>query len=73
MGHQNGVADMKYGDATFKAGVAQLAKDRRSEAGYRLRKRLQPLIEQDMQVIAELERKMMRLLNAANLRAMRKL
>ncbi|KKN10930.1 hypothetical protein LCGC14_1031590 [marine sediment metagenome] len=37
----------------------------------KLRERLQPFIEQDMQVTAELENQMMRLLNAANVRAMR--
>ncbi len=41
-----------------------------ADKGYKLRARLQPFIEQDMQVIAELENQMMRRLHAANLRAM---
>lgn len=64
---------MKYGDDTFKDIVTQLAKDRRSEAEQRLRERLQPFFDQDMQVIAELERKQVRLVAEANRRAMRKL
>jgi hypothetical protein len=40
---------------------------------YRLRKKLQPFIEQDMQVTAELERKLARQMALANERAMRKI
>lgn len=36
--------------------------------GYKLRERLQPFIEQDIQVLAELERKQARLLNELNRR-----
>lgn len=40
-----------------------------NEAERKLRERLQPFIEQDMQVIAELERKLARMMALANERA----
>jgi VIT1/CCC1 family predicted Fe2+/Mn2+ transporter len=45
----------------------------KKDAGYRLRERLQPFIEQDMQIQAELENQLMRKLAAANRRAMQPL
>ena len=42
-----------------------------ADKGYKLRKRLQPFIEQDMQVIAELENQMQRRLRTANRNVMR--
>ena len=41
----------------------------KKDAGYRLRERLQPFIEQDIQVLVEMERKLTRAMALANERA----
>lgn len=43
------------------------------DKGYKLRKRLQPFLDMEIQVLAELERKLAREMALANERAMRKL
>ena len=45
----------------------------KKDKGYKLRERLQPFIEQDIQVLVELERKLARQMALANERAMRPL